>query len=244
MARGGAGQSDRPAHARGVLRARRSGAGIRRFHRDDLRQFRRQLRFQARQAAVPRPGAGRGDAGGSESRRRRASTCSMPDAAPGCAARSSRRMRGGWSGSICRRGMLTQAEEQERLRRAGQRRIDRLSARLARRRSIVIVSADTLVYFGPLEDVVAACGGRAAARRTAHLHRGGVGATPDAARGISISPHGRYSHAREYVERVLVGCGPRVRRSCRRELRLEAGDPVAGLVVRATKPTSAGVNHA
>ena len=28
------------------------------------------------------------------------------------------------------------------------------------------------------------------------------------------------------------------------ELRLEAGDPVSGLVVRATKPAGAGMNHA
>ena len=38
----------------------------------------------------------------------------------------------------------------------------------------VIVSADTLVYFGPLEDVVAAVSERAASRRTAHLHRRGI----------------------------------------------------------------------
>ena len=80
---------DRPAHARGVLRPRRAGAGVGRVRRDDLRQLRRQLRCQAREAVVPRAGAGRGDAGGRRaSSRRRASTCSMPAAAPGCAARS------------------------------------------------------------------------------------------------------------------------------------------------------------
>ena len=55
-------------------------------------------------AAVPRARAGRGGCWRiRSSRRRRASTCSMPDAAPGCAARSSRRMRDGWWGSTCRR---------------------------------------------------------------------------------------------------------------------------------------------
>ena len=104
MARGGAGQSHRPAHDRGVLGPRCSGTGIGRLHRTDVRQFRRQLRGQARQAVVPRPGAGRGDAGGRGRRsRRRPSTCSMPDAAPGCADRSSRRTRAGWWESTCPR---------------------------------------------------------------------------------------------------------------------------------------------
>ena len=54
---------DRPAHARGLLGPGCPAAGIGRVHREDLRQLRRQLRFQARQAVVPRAGAGRGDAG-------------------------------------------------------------------------------------------------------------------------------------------------------------------------------------
>jgi predicted TPR repeat methyltransferase len=106
----------------------------------------------------------------------------------------------------------------------------------------VIVSADTLVYFGPLEAVCAAA--------AAALRPGGrliftveelIDAGPDA--GYSISVHGRYCHARRYVERVLAGVNlssdiePA-------ELRLEAGDPVPGLVVRATKPAGAGMNHA
>ena len=107
----------------------------------------------------------------------------------------------------------------------------------------VIVSADTLVYFGPLEDVVAACGGRAASRRAAHLHGGGI----DRRRvrcGLLHQP-----------ARPLQPCASSTSSACWRdaglrpeivpaELRLEAGDPVAGLVVRATKPTGAGMNHA
>jgi predicted TPR repeat methyltransferase len=106
----------------------------------------------------------------------------------------------------------------------------------------VIVSADTLCYFGPLDDVAAAAADA--------LRPGGrliftveelVGASGDA--GYSLNPHGRYCHAREYVERVLAGVSlhPEIESA---ELRLEAGDPVAGLVVRATKPTGAGMNHA
>ena len=46
--------------------------------------------------------------------------------------------------------------------------------------------------------------------------------------------HGRYNHARQYLERVL--CGANLRPELvPEELRLEAGEPVRGLVVRAEK---------
>ena len=104
----------------------------------------------------------------------------------------------------------------------------------------MIVSADTLVYFGPLEDVVGGGGRCAAARRTAHLHRGGMSDAGSEA-GYSLSHHGRYSHTRQYLERVLSAAGLRPE-IVPAELRLEAGDPVEGLVVRATKPTVQGVS--
>ena len=53
--------------------------------------------------------------------------------------------------------------------------------------------------------------------------------------GYSLSPHGRYAHARQYVERALAQANLRSEIASA-ELRLEAGDPVAGLVVRAAKP--------
>jgi len=99
-----------------------------------------------------------------------------------------------------------------------------------------IVSADTLVYFGPLEDVVMAS---AAALRPGGRLIFTVEELSDAAAGAgySISPHGRYSHARQYLERVLVESElePEIVPA---ELRLEAGDPVPGLVVRATRRTA------
>jgi predicted TPR repeat methyltransferase len=97
----------------------------------------------------------------------------------------------------------------------------------------VIVSADTLVYFGPLDRVVAA---------SEHALRAGgrlvftveelVGDGADA--GYSIGPSGRYRHTREYVQDALEGVslGAEITPA---ELRLEAGEPVAGLVVTATK---------
>jgi predicted TPR repeat methyltransferase len=98
----------------------------------------------------------------------------------------------------------------------------------------VIVSADTLVYFGPLQDVVAAS--------AAAMRPGGrliftvealIDDAPDA--GYVLGHHGRYCHTRLYLERVLTAAGllPEIVPA---ELRLEAGDPVQGLVVRATKP--------
>jgi predicted TPR repeat methyltransferase len=98
----------------------------------------------------------------------------------------------------------------------------------------VIVSADTLVYFGPLEEVVAASADA--------LRPGGrlvftveelSGASSDA--GYAIRSHGRYGHTRQYLERILSGANlqPEIVPA---ELRLEAGEPVQGLVVRAEKP--------
>ena len=97
----------------------------------------------------------------------------------------------------------------------------------------VIVSADTLVYFGPLEEVVAAADNALRTRGSLiftveELSGGG----PDTE--YAISPNGRYRHARAYVERVLVEANLRSE-IAPAELRLEAGDPVRGLVVRGAK---------
>jgi predicted TPR repeat methyltransferase len=97
----------------------------------------------------------------------------------------------------------------------------------------VIVSADTLVYFGPLEEVAAAAAGalRPGGRLVFTVEElSGAADGP----GYTISPHGRYSHTRAYVERVLAAAGLDVE-IAGAELRLEAGTPVAGLVVKATK---------
>lgn len=101
----------------------------------------------------------------------------------------------------------------------------------------VIVSADTLVYFGDLECVVAAAG---VALRPNGLFiftlEDWVGGVADI--GWRLELHGRYSHARAYVERVLTAAGlqPWITPA---ELRMESGAPVAGLVIRATKPVAA-----
>jgi predicted TPR repeat methyltransferase len=93
----------------------------------------------------------------------------------------------------------------------------------------VIVSADTLVYFGPLDEVVGAA--------ASALRPGGrliFTVEELAGDGYSISTSGRYRHAREYVQEVLTAAHLRPE-IVPAELRLEAGEPVAGLVVQGTK---------
>ena len=97
----------------------------------------------------------------------------------------------------------------------------------------VIVSADTLCYFGALQDVASAARGalRAGGVFICTLERLDEGEKMD----FRIETHGRYSHERGYVERVLKNAGllPDIVPA---ELRMESGLPVAGLAIRAVKP--------
>jgi predicted TPR repeat methyltransferase len=103
----------------------------------------------------------------------------------------------------------------------------------------VIVSADTLVYFGPLDEVAAAA--------ASALRPGGMLVfTVEELSGraaYELSPNGRYRHSRGHVERALAAAGLRPE-IVAAELRLEAGEPVAGLVVRATAEGLEGAGSA
>jgi len=97
----------------------------------------------------------------------------------------------------------------------------------------VMVSADTLVYFG---DLLEFCHAAASALRPSGL----LVFTLEHAVGeddidYRLELHGRYSHGLPYVKRVLTQSGLTAEAESA-ELRNEAGAPVAGLVVRATKP--------
>ena len=100
----------------------------------------------------------------------------------------------------------------------------------------LIVSADTLVYFGDLKGIIAAFAG---ALRPNGLfvftleHAVGDSANVE----YRLEVHGRYSHARAYVERLLTFSGFQAK-IIQAELRMEAGVPVPGLVIRAVKSDS------
>ena len=97
----------------------------------------------------------------------------------------------------------------------------------------LIVSADTLVYFGDLRGVIAALG-------EALRPNGLVVFTLERTVGDSsgadyrLQPHGRYSHVPAYVERLLTFSGLQSK-IIQADLRTEAGAPVPGLVIRAVK---------
>jgi predicted TPR repeat methyltransferase len=99
----------------------------------------------------------------------------------------------------------------------------------------VIVSADTLCYFGPLDQVCVAAA-------QALLPGGWLifsveRAEPaDVPAGHRIQPHGRYSHTRPYLERTLAAAGLTVASIDAEVLRTEGREPVNGFVVTAQKP--------
>jgi predicted TPR repeat methyltransferase len=94
----------------------------------------------------------------------------------------------------------------------------------------VIVSADTLVYFGPLDEVaIAAAQALRAGGRLIFTVEELVGAE-----AYSLGTSGRYRHAHDYVEQILDAANLRAD-IVSAELRLEAGEPVAGLLVAAVK---------
>jgi len=111
-----------------------------------------------------------------------------------------------------------------------------LTAYLAGQRQAfdLIISADTLVYFGSLEPVLEAAFG--ALRSDGLLIFTVEEAEDGAAReGYRINPHGRYSHSRAYLNRALPAAGLTVAGMEPAILRKEGGSPVAGLVVTARK---------
>jgi len=98
----------------------------------------------------------------------------------------------------------------------------------------LIVAVDTLVYFGTLDAVVTAAADAlrpnglfvfTLERATEGLHEG---------LDYHLEVHGRYSHGEAYVRRLLAlsGLQPEIAHA---DLRMEAGLPVAGLVVGARK---------
>ena len=94
----------------------------------------------------------------------------------------------------------------------------------------LIVSGDTLCYFGPLEAFGLAAA--AALRPGGHLV---FSVEESEGAAFALHPHGRYSHARDYVEGALTGVGFCVEAIRCEDLRMERGEPVRGLIVTARK---------
>jgi predicted TPR repeat methyltransferase len=97
----------------------------------------------------------------------------------------------------------------------------------------VVISADTLVYFGALEEALAAA-------HDALLPGGTLTFTVEAepagsAQNFRLQSHGRYTHAEGYVRTCLTGAGFDVLQIEPGVLRKEAGADVRGLVVSARR---------
>jgi predicted TPR repeat methyltransferase len=99
----------------------------------------------------------------------------------------------------------------------------------------LIVSADTLCYFGLLDEVLSAA---ATALRAQGLLVLTVEATQDATKApqFMLHPHGRFSHTEAYVRASLLAAGLQVLEMNPVTLRMEAELPVAGLLVAAKRP--------
>ncbi len=101
-----------------------------------------------------------------------------------------------------------------------------------------VVSADTLCYFGALEEALAAA--------HAALRPGGALVfTVEALRAGNATSHrlqanGRYAHGADYLRKVLADAGFETRPLQAETLRMEGGEPVPGWLVTALKPATGG----
>lgn len=98
----------------------------------------------------------------------------------------------------------------------------------------VVASADTFIYFGALDEALAAA--------SHGLRSGGLlvftvedAAGEAGAAGFRLHRSGRYRHGRDYLERTLDRVGLELRRITADVVRHEQGEPIAGLVVTARK---------
>jgi predicted TPR repeat methyltransferase len=97
-----------------------------------------------------------------------------------------------------------------------------------------IISADTFVYFGALEQAFLAAA--QCLRRPGTLVFTLEEMPPDDRRDYRLEPHGRYSHRLGYVESALARAGLQCLRHEPQVLRRERGADVSGLVITASFP--------
>ena len=101
----------------------------------------------------------------------------------------------------------------------------------------VVLSADTLVYFGDLVEMLAAAHGALRAGGRIAFTLEAMDADEDR---FELSSSGRYRHARRYVERVLDAADFTEVSIAASALRKEVGKPVNGWVVLASKRQPCG----
>jgi len=96
----------------------------------------------------------------------------------------------------------------------------------------IVVSADTLCYFGVLEEFSIAA--RKALRPGGHLIFTVEALLDDEGGTFVLRHHGRYAHSRSYLRQVLENAGFAIDRIVEERLRMEGGKPVQGYLVAAT----------
>ena len=101
----------------------------------------------------------------------------------------------------------------------------------------LVMSADTLVYFGDLRAVLGAAAGalRPRGRLIFTVESADVDGAA-AATGYRLNPHGRYSHAAAYLRSQIAAAGLAITSIDTATLRHEGGHPVAGYVVSTGTP--------
>ena len=128
-------------------------------------------------------------------------------------------------------GMLAKAEPRQVYDRLAKAELTAFIEAEPAGRYDLVVSADTLCYFGDLAAVM-----RATARA---LAAGGwlvftvEGLPEDSREDFHLNPHGRYSHGMQYVRHVLAQAGLAVRSVEPAHLRTEGGKAVGGFLVAA-----------
>jgi predicted TPR repeat methyltransferase len=99
----------------------------------------------------------------------------------------------------------------------------------------LIVSADTLVYFGALDSVLRGAAGALTQQGLLIFSVERAAEERDGDPGHRLNAHGRYSHSESYVRRAIGEAGLELRSVALGVLRREGGLPVDGLIVTARK---------
>lgn len=97
------------------------------------------------------------------------------------------------------------------------------------------VFADTLCYFGDLQEVLRASFNALGKGGTLLFTLEDSGSAAGSS-GFRLHPHGRYSHSENYVEKMLKDCGFSKILITHESLRQEVGKAVPGLLVSGKKP--------